>query len=73
MDNNFSIILAKKLISVSDVATATGLSRTTLTNLYYRRSKNVSFTTLKILCDYLNVSLSELIEYVPIKKEGETA
>ncbi|PEN96244.1 toxin-antitoxin system, antitoxin component, Xre family protein [Bacillus cereus] len=65
MNNNFSFILAKRLISVSEVANATGLSRTTLTNIYYRRSKNVSFSTLKILCDYLDISLSELIEYVP--------
>lgn len=69
MDNNLSVILAKKLISVSDVAMATGLSRTTLTNLYYRRSKNVSFTTLKIICDYLDVPLSELVQYVPDEKQ----
>jgi putative transcriptional regulator len=74
MKNNFSTILGSKLISVSKVHRETGISRTTLTNLYYRRSKNVSINTLKTLCDYLNVSLSELIEYVPEKeKEGETA
>lgn len=65
MKNNFSTILGSRLITISKVHQETGLSRTTLTNLYYRRSKNVSLHTLIILCDYLNVSLNELIEYVP--------
>ena len=73
MENKFSRILGERLIRISDVSKATGLSRTTLTNFYYRRNKNVSYETLEKLCDYLNVSLSELLEYYPVTKKTDSA
>lgn len=63
--NNFSKILGAKLLKIEDVNKATGISRTTLTNLYYRRQNNVELNTLKKICDYLQISLSDLIEYIP--------
>jgi len=66
--NNFSTILGAKLLKIEDVNKATGISRTTLTNLYYKRQNNVELKTLRKLCDYLKVPLSELIEYTPQKK-----
>lgn len=65
MNNNFSEILGARLISISTVQEATGISRKTLTDLYYRRTKNTKFDTLRKLCDYLQIPLSELIEYKP--------
>lgn len=70
MKNNFSKILGERLISISDVSRETGLSRSSLTTFYYQKSKMIRFETLTSLCDYLNVNLSELIEYKPTKKEG---
>lgn len=67
--NNFSAILGERLIKISDVCMATGISRTTLTEIYYKRSTNVKLKTLKLLCDYLQISLSELIEYEPTEKK----
>lgn len=69
MRNNLSILLGERLLKVSDVHEATGISKTTLTNLYYQRVMNVQLETLQKICDFLQVSLSELIEYTPIKKE----
>lgn len=63
--NNFSKILGAKLLKIEDVNKATGISRTTLTNLYCRRQNNVELNTLKKICDYLQISLSDLIEYIP--------
>nr|DAQ53714.1 MAG TPA: helix-turn-helix domain protein [Caudoviricetes sp.] len=40
MKNNFRIILAKQRKKIVDVYKATGIAKTTLTNLYYERSKN---------------------------------
>lgn len=65
MKNNFSMVLGSKLLKVDDVYKATGISRTTLTELYYRRKTNVELKTLKKICDYLQIPLSELIEYTP--------
>lgn len=70
MENNFSKILGEKLIKISNVHFATGVSRSTLTNFYYKRSVNIQLETLIKICDYLQIPLSELIEYQP-KKEGE--
>ena len=63
INNNFSVILAKKLIKISDVSKATGISRTTLTNLYYRRSQNITFGVLDKLCNYLECSVADLFEF----------
>lgn len=68
MKNNFSIVLGEKLLNVTDVHNATGVARSTLTKFYYRRSKTIKLDTLVKICDYLQVPLSELIEYIPNKK-----
>lgn len=60
--NNLSTILGKRLLKISTVAKATGISRTTLTNLYYKRSSLISFDVLDKLCTYLKCSVSDLLE-----------
>ena len=61
--NNLSRILGDRLIKISEVARATGISRTTLTALYYKRCSGVSFETLDKLCKYLDCNVSDLLEY----------
>lgn len=63
INNNFSTVLGKKLLKISRVSKDTGISRTTLTNLYYRRSTYISFDVLDKLCKYLNCNVGELFEY----------
>lgn len=65
MNNEFSAILGAQLLSISKVHEDTGIARSTLTSLYYRRAKNVKLDTLRKLCDYLQIPLSKLIEYTP--------
>lgn len=65
MRNNLSAILGDRLISITSVHTATNIARSTLTDLYYKRSQRVQLDTLKKLCDYLQVPLHELIDYDP--------
>lgn len=69
MENNLARILGEKLLKVSDVHFATGISRTTLTSLYRREAGNVELETLMKICDFLQVSLSDLVEYQPKGKE----
>lgn len=61
MKNNLRIILAKQRKKVSDVHEATGISKSTLTALYYERAKNPSLDTLKKVSSYLGVTLDELL------------
>lgn len=65
MQNNLSMILGARLITITKVHEDTGIARSTLINLYYRRAKNVNIETLRKLCDYLQIPLSDLIEYTP--------
>ena len=62
LDNNLSQILGEKLIKISQVSKDTGISRSTLTNLYYKRSKAISGNVLHKLCDYLDCSVGDLLE-----------
>ena len=55
MKNNMRVILAKKRLKVADVARETGLSKSTLTALYY-------LDTLKKVSSYLGVTLDEFLD-----------
>ena len=61
MKNNFRVILAKRRKKVSDVYEATRISKTTLTSLYYERTKNPETETLIKIADYLGVTIDELL------------
>jgi putative transcriptional regulator len=63
INNNFSTILGKRLLKISKVANDTGISRTTLTNLYYKRSQLVSFDVLEKLCTYLGCNIGDILEH----------
>lgn len=63
ISNKFSGLLGGRLIKITEISTATGISRTTLTQLYYRRSKQISFEVLDKLCGYLRCSISDILEF----------
>lgn len=62
LKNNMRVILAKKRLKVADVARETGLSKSTLTALYYERSKNPTFETLQKVADFLEVTIDDLFK-----------
>jgi putative transcriptional regulator len=61
MKNNLRVLLAKQRKKVSDVHEATGISKSTLTALYYERTKNPETETLLKIANYLGVSIDELL------------
>ena len=61
--NKFSALLGAKLLKITKVSRDTGISRTTLTNLYFRRSIGISFEVLDKLCGYLDCEVNDLFEY----------
>ena len=74
IDNKFSMILGAKRLKITDVAKNTGISRTTLTNLYYDRNAAISLDTLDRLCSYLQCGIGDLFEYKKndeLLKEGD--
>ena len=62
MKNNMRVILAKKRLKGADVARETGLSKSTLTALYYERSKNPTSETLQKVADFLEVTIDDLLK-----------
>ncbi len=64
LNNRFSILLAERLLKIGQVAKDTGLSRTTLTNLYYRRTAQISLSTLERLCTYLECTPNDIFRYI---------
>lgn len=58
--NRFSEILGERRLKISDIQRITGISRTTLTNLYYDKSQSITFDILGKLCDALECDVSDL-------------
>lgn len=61
MNNDLRIILATQRKTVADVHEATGLSKATITAIYYERANNPELKTLMKIADYLEVSIDELL------------
>lgn len=66
MKNQFSTILGAKRLTMSDVYKATKISRTTLSGLFYERTKNPDTKTVMKICEYLDITPDE---FFGIKKE----
>lgn len=65
INNKLSEILGRKRIRMSELQKMTGLSQTAIINLYYNKTKSVSFETMNKLCDALECNTQELFEYIP--------
>ncbi len=59
--NNLAIIMAKKKIKITALSRLTGISRTTLTAIYYNREKTISYNVLGRICKVLDCSVGEII------------
>lgn len=62
INNNFAVILAKHKMKISELSELTGISRSTLTNLYYDRCKGITFETLNRLCNALDCNVGDIID-----------
>ena len=61
MENNFRTLLAKKKLRMVDIHHKTGISMTTLGNLYHERTSNPEAQTLTKVCEALECTLDELV------------
>lgn len=69
--NRLWVLMAERRTKISIVSDATGISRTTLTNLKYNRSNRIDFKTLEVLCQHLRVTPEDFFEYKP--NEGKNS
>ncbi len=50
---------------MSELQRMTGLSQTAIINLYYDKTKSVSFDTMNKLCNALECNTQDLFEHIP--------
>lgn len=61
--NNLSTIMGRKRIKIKELHERTGISRSTLTKLYYDKTKMIELNTIDKLCLALDVTPGELLGY----------
>lgn len=60
---NLAVKMAERKIKINELSKRSGISRPTLTSLYYERSKGIEFDTLERLCIALRASIDELVVF----------
>ena len=65
----FSEILGKRKLKISDVIRNTGITRPTLTSLYYDSGDGINYETLDKICEYLQIQPGELFCYEKLREE----
>ena len=63
--NNLSEILGKKRMKMSELQITTGLSYSTINDLYHNKTTSIGFDTVDKICDALEITVGELFEHVP--------
>ena len=70
--NHLPTLLAERKLKVADAVRATGVSKTTLHKIYNDQSSRIDFDTIDKLCEYLEVEVGDIFEYVKEDKEKNT-
>lgn len=58
-----------RVITLVEIAAATGIHRMTLSKLSNHRGYNPTADVLDRLCDYFGCRIDQLVEHLPTKKE----
>ncbi len=63
--NRLSIILGEKRMKLFEIVKLTGISRKTLYNIYYDKTKGIDYATLDKLCFALECTPNDILRYIP--------
>lgn len=63
--NHLSRILGEKRMSQADLARATGIRPATINDIYHEIALSISIGNLDKICEALDCSLYDLLEYIP--------
>lgn len=61
---HLSRLMGEKKMSIQDVHKETGISRTTLTDIYHEKVKQMKFDTIEKLCTLFNCTVCDLLELI---------
>lgn len=73
---NLSTLMGKKRYTIEDVHQRTGLSRSTVSNLYNDRATRVDYATIDKLCRLFSCGIDDLLGYCespPIEEKSAVA
>ncbi|MBQ9993295.1 MAG: helix-turn-helix transcriptional regulator [Clostridia bacterium] len=62
---NLDVMMAKRKVGVSELASRVGITLSNLSILKNNRAKAIRFSTLCAICAELNCQPGDLLEYVP--------
>ena len=62
--NHLPTLLAERRLKVADAVRATGITKKTLHKIYNDQSSRIDFDTIDKLCEFLEVGVGDIFEYV---------
>ena len=66
---HLSRILGEKRMSQAELARQTGIRPSTISDIYNEMTERLNIEYLDRICEYLDCSITDLIEYVPNKQK----
>lgn len=63
--NHLQEIAEEMGVNMAQIVKGTGLSRTSVHRIWHDKTEVISFEVLSKLCDFLNVGVGDLLEFVP--------
>lgn len=60
--NRILYLCEEKRMTINKLATESGVAPSTIKNILYGKSQNPGIVTLKMLCDGLNISLTDFFD-----------
>ncbi len=65
---NLDVMLARRKMSLSELADRVGITIANLSILKTGKAKAIRFSTLELICDVLDCQPGDILEYLPEKK-----
>ncbi len=63
--NHLSKLMGEKRYSIVEVSRLTGMSPSTISNIYNEKIKRMDYDTIDKLCKLFKCKIQDLIEYIP--------
>ena len=58
-------LLGERKMKMAELSRQTGITKKALSALYHEKNKGIQFDTLENICQALDCSVSDILEYVP--------
>lgn len=65
---NLDVMMAKRKISLTELAEKVGLTMSNLSVLKTEKARAIRFSTLEAICKVLDCQPGDILEYIPDKK-----